>query len=125
MSFSIKWLAFVVILLDWTPKSVYKRYRRRFGIECSYRLMRQVRVFTTSMNPALRFFLLGFGLLLINIWVRLRWLFTRKLGPGPKRIEPVRFRFKRFVYFLRRVIENFYGVHMSVPTNFSPENVIY
>jgi len=120
-----KWLAFVVIHLDWTPKKVYKRYRRRFGIECSYRMLRQVRAITTSRNPAFRFFLLGFGLLLINIWVRLRWLFARKHAPGPKRVDPVRFRFKRFAFFLRRAIEYLYGVVMSIPTNFSPEIVIY
>ncbi|MBC8509858.1 MAG: hypothetical protein ISR58_14115 [Anaerolineales bacterium] len=120
-----KWLAFVVIHLDWTPKKVYKCYRRRFGIECSYRMMRQVRAITTSKNPALRFFLLGFGLLLINIWIRLRWLFARKPGPGPKRVDPVSFRFKRFAYFLRRAIEYLYGVVMSIPTNLSPEIVIY
>ena len=120
-----KWLAFVVILIDWTPKKIYKRYRRRFGIECSYRMMRQVRIITTSKNPALRFFLLGFGLLLVNIWVRLRWIFTRKSGPGPKRVEAHRFRLKRFAYFLRRAIEFLYGVIMSIPTNFSPEIVNY
>jgi putative transposase len=61
-----KWLAFVVIQIDWTPKKIHQRYRRRFGIECSYRMMRQVRAITTSKNPALRFFLIAFGLLLIN-----------------------------------------------------------
>jgi putative transposase len=120
-----KWLAYVVIHLDWTPKKVYKRYRRRFGIECSYRMLRLVRVFTTSKNPALRFFLLGFGLLLINIWVRLRWCFSRKQGPGPKRVDPAQFRFKRFALFLRRAIELIYGVRMSIPTTLSPEIVIY
>lgn len=120
-----KWLAFVVVLLDWTPKKVYKRYRRRFGIECSYRMMRQVRVMTTSKNPALRFFLLGFGLFLVNIWVRLRWLFARKVGPGPMRVDTEIFQLKRFVFFLRRHIEQIYGVVMAISTRLSPEIVIY
>ena len=120
-----KWLAYVVIDLAWTPKKVYKRYRRRFGIECSYRIIRQVRVMTTSRNPALRFFLLSFGLLLVNIWVRLRWLFARKPGPGPRRVEQTRFRFKRFAYFLLRTVELIYGVVMSILTPVSPEIVIY
>mgnify|MGYP006301290125 FL=1 len=120
-----KWLAYVVIHLDWTPKKVYKRYRRRFGIECSYRMLRLVRVFTASKNPALRFFLLGLGLLLINIWVRLRWHFSRRQGPGPKRVDPAQFRLKRFTSFLRRAIELIYGVVMSIPTTLSPEIVIY
>lgn len=120
-----KWLAFVVIHLDWTPKKVYKRYRRRFGIECSYRLLRQVRAITTSRNPALRFFLLGFALLLVTIWNRLRWVFARKPGPGPHRVDTSLFRFKRFIFFLLRVVDNIYDVVMAIPTLLSPEIVIY
>jgi putative transposase len=62
-----KWLLYVVINLDWKPKTIYRRYRSRFGIETSYRILRRVRVKTTSRNPALRFFLLGFALLLVNV----------------------------------------------------------
>jgi len=70
-----KWLSFIVILLDWSPDKVYQSYRRRFGVECSYRLLRRVRATTTSRNPALRFFLLGIGLILTNVWVFLHWDF--------------------------------------------------
>lgn len=120
-----KWLAFVVLHLAWSPKQIYKRYRRRFGIECSYRMMRQVRVLTTSRNPAFRFFLLGFGFVLLNQWTRLRWLFTRQPGPGPRRISPERFRFHRFVAFLRHTVETLYGLILSIPTHVSPQSVIY
>jgi len=49
-----KWLAFIVICLDWQVGKIYQESRRRFGIECSYRIVRRVRA-TTSRNPALRF----------------------------------------------------------------------
>jgi IS4 transposase len=68
-----KWLAYVVIALpDWTPKQVKRAYRRRFGIACSYRQLRRLRIMTNSLNPAFRFFILDFGLLLVNIWAYLR-----------------------------------------------------
>ena len=51
-----KWLLFVVLGLDWKPQTVYQRYRSRFGIESSYRILRRVRIKTTSRNPAFRFF---------------------------------------------------------------------
>jgi putative transposase len=66
------WLAFVLVNLDWTPQQVYPKYRRRFGIEASYRLLRQVKVLTNSRNPALCFFFLGLGLLMQNVWVLAR-----------------------------------------------------
>lgn len=120
-----KWLAFIVIELDWSPSKIYRRYRRRFGIECSYRLMRSVRAKTNSRNPALRFFLLGIALIMLNTWVFLRWEFARKPGPGPRRVDPIRFRFYRFSRLLIRSIEAIYGVIMAIPTHLSPQSVIY
>ncbi|MFZ1041371.1 MAG: hypothetical protein WCA79_13235, partial [Anaerolineales bacterium] len=46
-----KWLAFIVICLDWTVETIYQEYRCRFGIECSYCILRRVRAATTSRNP--------------------------------------------------------------------------
>lgn len=120
-----KWLAFIVIHLDWSPHKIYHSYRRRFGVECSYRLLRRVRASTTSRNPALRFFLLGIGLALTNVWVFLRWEFARLLAPGPRRVDPDRFRFYRFTRLLIRSIEAIYGVVLSIPTHLSPQFVIY
>lgn len=120
-----KWLAFIVIGLDWPPHKIYQTYRRRFGIECSYRLMRRVRASTTSRNPAVRFFLLGIGLVLVNIWVFLRWEFARLLARGPRRVDPERFRFHCFTRLLIRSIEAIYGALMFISTHQSPQFVIY
>ena len=120
-----KWLAFILILLDWSPDQVYEEYRRRFGIECSYRLLRRVRASTTSRNPSLRFFLLGIGLILVNAWVFLRWTFSRLLARGPRRVDEPRFRLERFTKFLIRTVENIYGSISSIPTHLSPQSVIY
>ena len=110
-----KWLLYVVVGLDWKPQTIHQRYRFRFGIEASYRIVRRVRVKTTSRNPALRFFLLGFALLLVNIWAFLRWFVARIPGRGPHRVNPVRFQFQTFVCLLRRAIEQLYGVVMTIP----------
>jgi putative transposase len=120
-----KWLAFIVIGLDWTPEKVHHEYRRRFGIECSYRLLRRVRARSTSRNPAVRFFLLAVGMILVNAWVFLRWEFTRLLAPGLRRIDEARLRFHRFTRLLIRAIEDVYDVVMAIPTSQSPQSVIY
>lgn len=110
-----KWLAFVLIHLDWSAKKTYLRYRRRFGIESAYRQFGRLRVRTTARNPALRFFVLALGFLLLNIWVRLRWLATRIREPGPARLHTDAFRLHRFIAFLRRAIEHAFGVLMAIP----------
>ena len=121
-----KWLAYVVLFLpDWTPKKVKQAYRRRFGIECSYRQLRRLRILTNSRNPAFRFFILGFGLLLVTIWAHLRWLFCRVQGRGRPRIDETRMRLQLFVSMLRRAVEQLYGVVMAIPTHHSPQSVIY
>lgn len=120
-----KWLAFIVIDLDWTPEKVHHEYRRRFGIECSYRILRRVRAMTTSRNPAVRFFLLAVGMLLVNAWVFLRWEFARVLAPGLRRVDESRLRFHRFTRLLIRAIEDVYEVVMAIPASQSPQSVIY
>jgi IS4 transposase len=120
-----KWLAFIVICLDWKVEKIYREYRRRFGIECSYRMARRVRATTTSRNPALRFFLLGIGLLLLNVWVFLRWEFARVLARGHYRVDETLFRFHRFTRLLIRPIERIYGTIAMIPTHQLPQSVIY
>ena len=120
-----KWLAFVLLNLDWTPHQVYTKYRRRFGIEASYRLLRQVKVLTNSRNPALRFFLLGLGLLMQNVWVLARWLFTRRPGKGRYKLIPTLLRFATFRKLLVRAVERYYPPPLAVVVFVSPQSVIH
>lgn len=120
-----KWLSFIVILLEWSVDKIYDEYRRRFGVECSYRLLRRIRATTTSRNPVLRFFLLSVGLILVNVWVFLRWEFARLMVRGPRRVDEALFRFHRFAKFLIRSIEKLYGTISAIHTFQSPQSVIY
>jgi hypothetical protein len=120
-----KWLSFIVLLLDWSVDQIHDEYRRRFGVECSYRLLRRLRATTTSRNPVLRFFLLSVGLILVNAWVFLRWEFARRKARGPRRVDEPRFRLHRFSRFLIRTIERLYGTISAIPTVQSPQSVIY
>jgi hypothetical protein len=120
-----KWLAFVLVNLDWTPRQVYSKYRRRFGIEASYRLLRQVKVLTNSRNPALRFFLFGLGLLMQNVWVLARWLFTRRPGTGRHKLIPALLRFDRFRKLLVRAVEHYYPPPLAISVFVSPQSVIH
>lgn len=106
----VRWLLYVCLGWRGSLVRVRRRYRRRFGIETGYRLMEQVRARTTSPNPAVRFLLMGVALLIVNMWVRLHWLFLRLPGRGPRRVARWRFRLDRMMRFLTHAIERFYGV---------------
>ena len=110
----LRWLLYVVLRVGGPLVRVRQRYRRRFGIETGYRLMEQVRARTTSPNPALRFLLMGVALLIVNMWIRLHWLFLRIPGRGARRVAHWAFRLDRMARFLTRAIERFYGVITAV-----------
>ena len=119
-----RWLVFVVLNCTLTPASVRKCYRRRFGVETSYRCMRQVRAWTTSRNAALRFLLMGLGFILVNLWLELRWHFCQIKQPhGPRRIDTQRFELQRMRAFLRRAIERIYGVVSFIKADVAPLGV--
>src|SRR6187431_1198704 len=54
-----------------SPTDVRETYRRRFGIETSYRQLNQSRSRTSSRDPLYRFLLVGLALFLRNLW---QWL---------------------------------------------------
>jgi len=111
---TVSWCLYACPGVRDTPQRIRKRYRRRFGIESSYRQMEQVRARTTSPNPALRFLLMGLALLVLNVWIDLHWLFLRIPGRRPARVARAAFRLDRMTRFLTRAIERYYGVVTTI-----------
>lgn len=109
-----EWLLFIQIHLYLTPAQARKRYRRRFGIETSYRCTGQVRGWTTAPNPAYRFLLIALAFVLLNVWLHLRWIFTQVPRRGPRRLDTPRFPLTRFARFLRRAVERLYGCVQTI-----------
>jgi len=104
-----EWLLFIMIALDWTPERCRQRYRKRFGVETSYRLGNKQLGWTTSPNPAYRFVLIGLGFLLLNLWVHLCWIYTQVAHRGRRAFAQSLFRQTRFLNFLRHALERIYG----------------
>lgn len=61
------------------PTDIRERYRKRFGIETSYRQRRQGRIYTCTRNPHLRLFFVALGFILRNVWV---WIHQMRLAEG-------------------------------------------
>lgn len=63
-----------------TLQTIFEDYRKRFGIESSYRIMNDSRIKTVSNNPVLRFLFNTSAFVLINIWItfKLTFKFTSK-----------------------------------------------
>jgi len=104
-----EWLLFILINLELTPKQARRLYRRRFGVETSYRCAGQVRAWTTTKNPAWRFVLIGLSFFLQNVWLHLRWLYTQVPRRGRRRLDAKRFTLARFARFIVSAAERRYG----------------
>jgi putative transposase len=114
------WQVFILIHLEMTPRQVRWCYRRRFGVETSYRCASQVRGWTTSPNPALRFLLLALAVYLVNVWVWLRWHFTQIPRRGQRRLDEQRFQLLRFARFIAHGLEDHYGVIRQITAIAAP-----
>lgn len=79
--------AYIVIgRLKRQPAQIAEEYRRRFGIETSYRLMNTVRARTTCKIAAFRLFLVALAFLLLNLWQYVKWTYLFVPKPGPRTI---------------------------------------
>jgi len=86
------------------PTELRERYRKRFGIEASYRQLRQARIYTCTQNPHLRLVFVAVALLLRNLWV---WIHQTRLAEGrtdnPK-LRLDRLRFKRLLDWIAQAV---------------------
>lgn len=104
------WQLFILIQVQMKPQQVRRLYRRRFGIETSYRCAQQLRGWTTSANPVLRFLLMALPFVLLNLWLGLRWLLTQLPRRGGRRLQTTRFTLQRLARFIRQALDAHYGV---------------
>ncbi|MFZ1134383.1 MAG: transposase [Candidatus Korobacteraceae bacterium] len=72
-------LLFAAWRVNGSPTEIRELYRLRFGIESSFRQMRQARIYTCTRNPRLRLFFLAVALILRNLWV---WIHHMHLAEG-------------------------------------------
>lgn len=98
----IEWLIYILVHVTVTPRQARRLYRRRFGIESSYRCAGHVRGWTTSPNAVYRF-------ILLNVWLSLRWFSTQVPRWGRRWLDTKHFQLMRFAKFMRRALEQHYG----------------
>ncbi len=100
------------------PHQVANEYRRRFGIETSYRLMNTMRARTTSTSAAWRLFLVALALLLLNLWAYVKWQHLFIPRPGPRHVLHHLLPLARWRMWLWEIIKQRQGfsLELIVPT---------
>ncbi len=98
-----------------TPRDARQHYRKRFGIESSYRLARQSLALTSSRDAGLRLLLFVVSLLLQNVWRYLHWMYVAAPRRGGRRL--LEWPFVEFCHMVLRAAWAALGVRRSVPAN--------
>jgi hypothetical protein len=80
-----------------SPTEIRERYRKRFGIETSYRQMRQAGIYTCAKNPHLRLVFIAVALILRNLWIWIHENYLAEGGGDSKTHRLERLRFKRLL----------------------------
>jgi hypothetical protein len=84
---------------------VYATYRLRFGIETTYRQLREARIRTCTRDPLLRLLYVGVALILRNVWVWLHWAVLAEPRRGGRRVDLGRLPFRVMLSWLQQLIE--------------------
>lgn len=100
-----KWFAYVSFRVHTQPLHIFQFYRRRFGIESSYRQMNRTRARTSSTDPALRLLYVGVAFLILNVWVVLKRRMACDVHRHGRRYNHRRFTILRMCHFLIRAVE--------------------
>jgi hypothetical protein len=83
-----------------TPTEIRERYRKRFGIESSYRQLHQARIFTCTRDPHLRLVYIAVALLLRNLWVWIHETILAECRGTDLKLHQERLRFKRLLHWI-------------------------
>lgn len=106
----IEYFAYVVYKSTTNLSYIHQDYRKRFGIESSYRLKNLCRIRTNNKKPVLRLLFVAISFLLVNIWVYLLWVKISRKRQGRRLIYRKLFGLKQMLAFLRQVVERKYGI---------------
>jgi hypothetical protein len=113
-------LLFAAWRVTGSPTEIRQRYRKRFGIETSYRQMRQARIYTCTRQPRLRLFFVAVALILRNVWV---WIHQTRLadrvGDVIVTLHLERLRLKRMLDWIVREVEALF-LDGSIPCGAGP-----
>lgn len=111
-----RWFAYAVNRLSKSiePHHVFEMYRRRFGIETSYRQMNQVRARTTSRNPAIRLLLVGLAFVIFNLYIAKHQHIAICLKNPSVPVSKYWLTLRRLVRMIAQAVENLFDLADAV-----------
>jgi putative transposase len=108
-----RYFGYAVHGMDIPVAETFTQYRKRFGIESSYKLKNLALPRTSTPNPVLRLLYMGLAFLLVNVWIYVQWMFLSTKRKGGR--IPCRWPFKTMLRQVARVLEELLGFVDDMP----------
>jgi integrase len=109
-----KKLLYVVWKVRRTPQEIRETYRKRFGIETSYRQMNEARIKTCTRDPRLRLLFVGIALVLRNVWVWIHFRFAKgKFSEEPQLFLEL-LRFQEMLLWITQIVQHALGADKTL-----------
>ena len=103
-------LCFIIWGIGLGLRSIAEAYRKRFGIESSYKLDKSIRPRTSSKNPAIRLFLFNTAAIIQNFWVVVKLVFCKRICRASEKMITLR----DFTDILLYQIRKHYGENTGI-----------
>jgi len=104
-----KKMMFAVHKVAGQPREIREMYRKRFGIETSYRQMNEARIPTCTRSPLLRLLYFAIALVLRNVWVWLHFQFAKNKNHEEPQVTLELLRFRDMLHGITQTIETLLG----------------
>jgi putative transposase len=109
-----KRLLYAVSKVRLTPDDVRETYRKRFGIETSYRQMNEARIRTCTRSPRERLLFVGIALVLRNVWVWLHFRLAKAKWSEEPRLFLKLLRFGQMLLWITQVVGHLLGADRTL-----------
>lgn len=109
-----KRLLYVVSKVRRTPEEIRELYRKRFGIETSYRQMNEAKIKTCTRDPGLRLLFVGIALVLRNVWVWIHFRFAKQKYSAKPQLFLELLRFQEMLLWIAQVVQQALGADKTL-----------
>lgn len=110
----VEYHAFAVYKVPLRIRALPGDYRKRFGIESSYRLKNLCRIRTSTKNPVTRLLYVGIAFLLVNLWVFIVWTYVSRPRRGGRELLGELFPLRTMLQFIRQAVERKLGTKTEI-----------
>ena len=104
-----KQLLYAIWKVRMTPRDIRETYRKRFGIETSYRQMNEARIKTCTRDPRLRLLFVGIALVLRNVWVWLHFKLAKEKWHEEPQLFLELLRFGEMLLWIAQIVQRALG----------------